>query len=216
MQRLILGGDDRPIDLLLVGAHPDDLEIGCGGTVLRWAREGRIARATWVVLSGDQARADEARRSASAFLTGVAASDIRVEPFRDGYFPQQGTELKEAVEALKDVAPDMILTHDRNDRHQDHRFVAELTWQAFRDQLILEYEIPKFDGELSQPNVFVELGDDIAADKARLILESFPSQRDRHWFSADAFTGLARLRGIECRSSTGFAEGFVGRKVVVG
>ena len=215
MQRLILAADDRPIDLLLIGAHPDDLEIGCGGTVLRWAREGRIARATWVVLSGDQARAVEARRAAAAFLTDVATADVRVEPFRDGFFPQQGTELKEAVESLKDVAPDVVLTHDRNDRHQDHRFVAELTWQAFRDQLILEYEIPKFDGELSQPNVFVELGEDTAADKARLILESFPSQRDRHWFTAETFTGLARLRGIECRSATGFAEGFVGRKVVV-
>jgi LmbE family N-acetylglucosaminyl deacetylase len=144
------------------------------------------------------------------------SADVQVKRFRDGFFPQQGTELKEAVEALKDVAPDVILTHDRNDRHQDHRLVAELTWQAFRDQLILEYEIPKFDGELSQPNVFVELGDDIAADKARLILESFPSQRDRHWFTAETFTGLARLRGIECRSATGLAEGFVGRKVVVG
>jgi LmbE family N-acetylglucosaminyl deacetylase len=216
MQRLILGADDRPVALLLIGAHPDDLEIGCGGTVLRWAREGRIARVTWVVLSGDQARADEARRSASAFLAGVAATDIRIEPFRDGYFPQQGTEVKEVVEALKAEAPDVILTHDRNDRHQDHRFVAELTWQAFRDQLILEYEIPKYDGELSQPNVFVELADDVVTDKARLIIESFPSQHGRHWFSAETFTGLARLRGVECRSSTGYAEGFVGRKVVVG
>ena len=216
MQRLILGADTRPLDLLLIGAHPDDLEIGCGGTVLRWAREGRIARATWVVLSGDQARADEARRSAASFLVGVAAIDIRVEAFRDGYFPQQGTELKEAVEALKDRVPDVILTHDRNDRHQDHRYVAELTWQAFRDQMILEYEVPKFDGELSQPNVFVELGDDIATDKARLILESVPSQRGRHWFTAETFTGLARLRGIECRASSGYAEGFVGRKLVVG
>jgi LmbE family N-acetylglucosaminyl deacetylase len=216
MRRLTLPADHGPVDVLLIGAHPDDLEIGCGGTILRWAHQGRIGRATWVVLSGDKARADEARRAAERFLAGIPATDVRLEEFRDGYFPFEGNEFKDTIEALKSVAPDIVLTHDRNDRHQDHRFVAELTWQAFRDHLILEYEIPKFDGELRQPNVFVELTEEIAAEKTRILLESFPSQSGRHWFTAETFAGLARLRGIESRSATGLAEGFVARKVILG
>jgi LmbE family N-acetylglucosaminyl deacetylase len=216
MLGLIPETDGRPLELLLIGAHPDDLEIGCGGTVLRWAREGRIARATWVVLSGEGAREDEARRSAERFLVGAAGSRIAVEHFRDGYFPFEGEGLKDAFERIKGaVAPDVVLTHGRDDRHQDHRFVSDLTWQTFRDHLILEYEIPKFDGELRHPDVYVELSQQDAADKARMVLDGFPSQRDREWFTAETFTGLARLRGIECRSATGLAEGFVGRKILI-
>ena len=217
MRRLIPAPEGRPLDLLLIGAHPDDLEIGCGGTVLRWAREGRIARATWVVLSGDGPRVDEAGRSAERFLAGASEYRTTIEDFRDGYFPYEGPGLKDVFEKIKKtVAPDIVLTHDRDDRHQDHRIVGELTWQTFRDHLILEYEVPKFDGELSHPNVYVEITEQDAADKARLLIDGFPSQSDRHWFTAETFTGLARLRGIECRSATGLAEGFVGRKILIG
>lgn len=215
MRRLSPWSDGRPLELLLIGAHPDDIEIGCGGTILRWAREGRIARATWLVLSGGEVRADEARGSADGFLVGVRETVILTERFRDGYFPYEGARLKDHFEEIqKTVAPDIILTHDRDDRHQDHRLIGELTWQTFRDHLVLEYGIPKFDGELSQPNVYVELPAWAAADKARLVVDGFPSQRNRHWFTAETFTGEARLRGVECRAESGFAEGFVCRKVI--
>jgi LmbE family N-acetylglucosaminyl deacetylase len=217
MQRLTPWADGRPLELLLIGAHPDDLEIGCGGTVLRWVREGRIARATWLVLSGDEGRAAEARRSADRFLSGVPESRVLIEAFRDGYFPYQGEAIKDGFERVKTaVEPDIVLTHARYDRHQDHRFVSELTWQTFRDHLVLEFEVPKFDGELSQPDVYVELHDEDAAAKARLLIEGFPSQRDRPWFTPETFAGLARIRGVECRSATGLAEGFIARKIVLG
>jgi LmbE family N-acetylglucosaminyl deacetylase len=217
MQRVTPWSDGRPLELLLIGAHPDDLEIGCGGTVLRWAREGRIARATWLVLSGDEARADEALHSAERFMAGVPDPRVLIEGFRDGYFPYQGEVIKDAFERVKaSVEPDIILTHGRDDRHQDHRLVSELTWQTFRDHLILEFEVPKFDGELSHPDVYVELHDEDAAAKTRLLLEGFPSQRDRPWFTPETFSGIARIRGVECRSATGLAEGFVARKIVLG
>jgi LmbE family N-acetylglucosaminyl deacetylase len=207
---------DGPLELLLLGAHPDDIEIGCGGSVLHWVREGRIARVTWVVLSGTDEREREARTAAARFLAGVPIVDVRVERFRDGFFPYVGERLKESFEALKSSSsPDIILTHDRDDRHQDHRLVGELTWQTFRDHLILEYEVPKFDGELGRPNAYVEVPGWAAEEKARLIVESFPSQIDRHWFTSDTFIGLARLRGVECRSSSGHAEGFRCRKTVL-
>ncbi len=216
MRGLSPWSDGRPLELLLIGAHPDDIEIGCGGTVLRWAREGRIARATWLVLSGDDIRAQEARGSADRFLVGVGEPHVRIERFRDGYFPYEGAGLKDQFEEIvKTVAPDIILTHDREDRHQDHRLVGELTWQTFRDHLVLEYEIPKFDGELSQPTVYVELPAWAAEDKARLLVEGFPTQQSRHWFNAETFASLARLRGVECRAESGFAEGFVCRKMVL-
>jgi LmbE family N-acetylglucosaminyl deacetylase len=217
MQRLTPWSDGRPLELLLIGAHPDDLEIGCGGTVLRWVREGRLARATWIVLSGDETRADEARQSAKRFLAGVPDPRVQVERFRDGYFPYQGEALKDVFESVKRaVEPDIVLSHGRDDRHQDHRFVSELTWQTFRDHLILEYEVPKFDGELSQPDVYVELYEQDAAAKSRLLIEGFPTQRDRPWFTPETFGGLARIRGVECRSATGLAEGFIARKIVLG
>ena len=160
---------------------------------------------------------EEARTAAAAFLRGVRRVDIRVEGFRDGYFPHDGSRLKELFEEIVkgSVQPDLILTHDRDDLHQDHRLVGELTWQTFRDHLILEYEIPKFDGELGRPNVYVELPAWASADKARLLIEGYPTQQSRHWFDAETFTGLARLRGVECRAESGFAEGFVCRKMVL-
>jgi LmbE family N-acetylglucosaminyl deacetylase len=203
-------------DLLVIGAHPDDIEIGCGGSILRWVQEQRIARVTWIVLSGAGEREVEARRSAGAFLSGVADVTVRVEGFQDGYFPYDGRAIKDVFEEVKaSTAPDLILTHDRNDRHQDHRLVGELTWQSFRDHLILEFEIPKFDGELGEPNMYVELPDWAQAQKVRLLRDMFPSQVERHWFSDETFAGLARLRGVECRSPTGYAEAFRGRKIMV-
>ena len=216
MRHLSPWGQEGPVELLLLGAHADDIEIGCGGAVLRWMREGRVARATWVVLSAGDDREKEARRSAAGFLAGLPEALVRVEEFRDGFFPYDGAGLKKLFEELKaSTAPDVILTHDREDRHQDHRVVSDLTWQTFRDHLILEYEVPKFDGDLGRPNAYVELPDWAAEEKVRRLIEGFPSQLDRHWFSAATFAGLARLRGIECRSSSGYAEGFRCAKVVL-
>jgi len=212
--RLDAGRDGAPLSLLLLGAHADDIEIGCGGTLLRLAEAGVPVRATWVVLSASGARREEAVASAAAFLPGVEL-DVRIGEFRDAFFPHD-PGVKEFVEALKhDVAPDIILTHTRNDLHQDHRVVCELAWNAFRDHLVLEYEVPKYDGDLGAPNVFVPLREEQVRKKARLLLEHFGSQRNKHWFAEDLFVSLARLRGVECRSPSGYAEGFYGRKVRV-
>ena len=155
-------------------------------------------------------------RRPHAFLRGVPRVDVRVEAFRDGYFPHAGPPLKELFESIKgSVEPDLILTHDRDDLHQDHRLVGELTWQTFRDHLILEFEVPKFDGELGRPNLYVDVPEWAAREKADLLVASYPSQRDRHWFSPETFLGLARLRGVESRATSGLAEGFTCRKSVL-
>lgn len=217
MRRLNPWSDGRPLELLLIGAHADDIEIGCGGTILHWAREGRISGATWLILSGNEIRAEEAGSSALMFLAETPSPRVQQEHFRDGYFPYEGARLKDVFEEIKKtVVPDIILTHDRADRHQDHRVISELTSQTFRDHLLLEYEIPKFDGELGRPNVYVELPAWALADKARLLVDGFPSQRDRHWFTEETFTSLARLRNVECRGASGFAEAFICRKMLLG
>jgi LmbE family N-acetylglucosaminyl deacetylase len=204
------------LEIMCLGAHSDDIEIGCGGTVLRLTEEFPTARFHWVVLSSNDARVTEAQRSAEHFLAGAGKQDIRIEHFRESYFPWVGAEIKDYFEALKsDIDPDLILTHHRHDRHQDHRLVAELTWNTWRDHLILEYEIPKYDGDLGSPNVFVELDDAIARRKVDGILDHFPSQRRRAWFDADTFRALLRLRGMEANAPSRFAEGFYGSKVVV-
>jgi LmbE family N-acetylglucosaminyl deacetylase len=216
MQRITLGQDGGPLRVLCLGAHADDIEIGCGGTIRRWAHEGRLAEVRWVVFSGDGSRQDEARAGAAAFLGGVTVQAVQIEAFRDGYFPSNLAEIKDRFEVLKgEIQPDIILTHRRDDAHQDHRAVNELAWNTFRDHVILEFEIPKYDGDLVTPNVYVELDDALIEEKAQLLDEAFGSQRDRHWFSRETFVGLARVRGVECRSSGGYAEGFVGRKLVL-
>jgi LmbE family N-acetylglucosaminyl deacetylase len=210
---LQLGGDG-PLRVLAVGSHADDIEIGCGGTLLRLAGM-RELDVHWVVLSASEDRAGEARASAEAFLAAAAGSHVAVEGFRDAFF-RYGGEVKEYFEALKEqVAPDLILTHHGSDLHQDHRLVAELTWNTFRDHLILEYEIPKYDGDLGSPNVFVHVDEETARRKASLLLESFPSQRGKAWFTEDLFLALMRLRGMEAASPSGYAEAFYGRKVVL-
>ena len=207
--------DNERLELLCLGAHSDDLEIGCSGTVLRLLRELHISRVTWVVLSGSPARAREARQGARRVVGRHTGTRIVQAEFRDGFFPYAGASIKEFFESLKrEVKPDLILTHYRDDRHQDHRLVSELTYNTFRDHLIFEYEIMKLDGDLGNPNVYVPLDAATVRRKVSLLNGTFGSQRDKRWFSEDAFRGLMRLRGIEAGSPSGYAEAFYGRKVV--
>jgi len=200
------------LSVVALGAHSDDIEIGCGGTLLRLCESAPTLHVTWVVLSATSERAGEARASAEAFLAGVEA-DVRVAEFRDAFFPHDAG-VKEYVEALKrELEPDVVLTHTRHDLHQDHRVVCELAWNTFRDHLVLEYEIPKYDGDLGAPGVFVPLEERHVRRKAELLIEHFGTQRSKHWFTEDLFLSLARLRGMECRSPTGYAEAFYGRKL---
>jgi LmbE family N-acetylglucosaminyl deacetylase len=207
---------DRVQTVLCLGAHSDDIEIGCGGTLLALLAARPSIAVHWVVFGAAGARGDEARRSAQQFLAGAGSSRIVVRGFRDSYFPYLGGELKEYMESVRDdVSPDLIFTHRRDDMHQDHRVVAELTGCAFRNHLVLEYEIPKYDGDLGQPNVFVPLDEQVCHRKTDLLLESFPTQRDKPWFTHDTFRAMLRLRGIECQSPTGLAEAFHSRKATL-
>jgi LmbE family N-acetylglucosaminyl deacetylase len=208
---------DRPLErILAIGSHPDDIEIGCGGTILRLAEAHSNLHVNWVVLSADRERAGEARRSAEAFLDGVGSSNVIVADFQDGFFPYVGGNVKAFFEKLKaELSPDLIFTHQRLDLHQDHRLVAELTWNTFRDHLILEYEIPKYDGDLGTPNFFVHLSEPISRRKIETILAHFSSQLDRRWFTDDLFLSFLRLRGMESNSPTRYAEAFYCRKIVL-
>ncbi len=210
------GPDGAPIRVLVLGAHPDDAEIGCGGTILRLAADRAVASVCWVVLTGEGMRAAEARTSAEALLGGVPETHIAVAGFRDGFLPYDGAEVKAFFEQLKgDFSPDLIFTHQRNDLHQDHRITCELTWNTFRDHLILEYEIPKYDGDIGAPNLFVTLDEAICRRKVEHLMTQFPSQVPKRWFKEDLFSGLLRLRGMECNSQTSYAEAFYSRKAVV-
>jgi LmbE family N-acetylglucosaminyl deacetylase len=203
--------------VLCLGAHADDIEIGCGGTVLTLLERGAPIAVTWVVFCAEGQRAEEAQRSAETLLAGAAKREIIIEDFRDGFLPYTGAQVKEAFEELKlRAVPDLILTHHRHDLHQDHRLVAELTWNTFRNHLILEYEIPKYDGDLGAPNVFVPLEEAICERKIDTILGNFASQRGKRWFSEELFRSILRLRGMECNASSGYAEAFYCRKLVAG
>lgn len=205
-----------PIRVLAIGAHPDDVEIGCGGTLMSLAAQGAVSEAAVVVLSGRPNRATEAELSATALLEGIAVSKVILGGFADGFFPYDGREIKRFFEELKaDLSPDLIFTHQRRDLHQDHRLSCELTWNTFRDHMILEYEVPKYDGDMGQPNLFVPLGADLCRRKIAHLMTHFPSQLPRHWFKEDLFSGLLRLRGMECNSPTSYAEAFYCRKVVL-
>jgi LmbE family N-acetylglucosaminyl deacetylase len=209
------GTEGRPLRLLALGSHSDDIEIGAGGTILTLLA-ARPVEVCWVVLSAPDDRAEEAGRSAEAFLGGAAASRIVLGGFRDSYFPYLGGEVKAFIEEVRDgFTPDVVLTHQRSDMHQDHRLVWELTWNAFRDQAILEYEIPKWDGDLGAPGVFVPLAEDVVARKIDLLMEHFSSQRSKGWFTPEVFLGLMRLRGMECRAPSGHAEAFYARKLAL-
>ena len=203
--------------ILCLGAHADDIEIGCGGTLLTWLATHRETTVHWVVLSGGGTeREAEAQTSAAQFLAGAKTRYLTVERFRDGHFPAALSELKAHVAALRDsVKPDLIFTHYREDRHQDHRTVSDVTWQTFRGDLVLEYEVPKYDGDLGQPNLFMPLTADRLKAKTGHLLAAFPSQRSKRWFTAETFAALPRLRGIECAAPDGYAEAFYARKVVL-
>jgi len=204
-----------PASILFIGAHGDDIEIGCGGTLMRLAETSPRAHIHWMVFSACDQREEEARNSAVQLLRPFRSSEISIFDFRDGYFPQSMGEIKDRFEALKlKISPDVIFTHHGHDRHQDHRVLAELTWNTFRDHFILEYEIPKYDGDLGHPNFFMALSEADVTQKCDHLIRHFASQRPLHWFSEDLFRGLMRLRGVECRSPTGFAEGFHCRKAV--
>jgi LmbE family N-acetylglucosaminyl deacetylase len=202
--------------ILCLGAHADDIEIGCGGTILRWLQEYRDVEVHWVVLSSDPRRKKEALKGSQLFLRGASQTRVSVERFRDGFLPYVASDVKEYFEGLKSrVNPDIIFTHYREDRHQDHRIVSDLTWNTFRNHLILEYEIPKFDGDLGQPNFFVNLDAAICRKKIQLILDTFKSQRDKHWLTENTLWALPRLRGIEAAATTNHCEAFYCRKIAL-
>jgi LmbE family N-acetylglucosaminyl deacetylase len=205
------------LSVLCLGAHSDDIELGAGATILGWIDIGVHVDIHWCVLSAAGERAAEADASAKAFTAGAERVRIELLTFRDGFFPYDGGELKTWMESLKSRArPDVILTHRRYDAHQDHREVCGLTWNTFRDHLILEYEIPKWDGDLGQPNLYVPVAPRIMERKTELLLAHFGSQRSKDWFDAETFRGLARLRGMECRAPGGYAEAFFMRKARLG
>ncbi|MGK9236315.1 PIG-L family deacetylase [Inquilinus limosus] len=217
MRALGLARPGESLSVLCLGAHSDDIEIGAGGTLLSWIAAGIRLHVHWCVLSAAGPRAAEAEASAAAFLAGAASSVVELADFRDSFFPYQGGEIKAWLSDLRSRSrPDVILTHRRTDAHQDHQETCRLTWNAFRDHLILEYEIPKWDGDLGRPNLYVPLDPDVLERKIELLLAHFGTQRSKDWFDAETFRGLARLRGMECRAPGLYAEAFVLPKGVIG
>ena len=209
-------GSKAPLHILCLGAHSDDVEIGCGGTLLKLLEAYPGSSLTWVVFSADQLREAEARASAADFLLGAATSEVMVHAFKESYFPHVASDIKDSFEALKRKrAPDVIFTHHRHDLHQDHRVVAELTWNTFRNHLVFEYEIPKYEGDLGQPSLLVPLTLAQATRKVELLMKHFASQTGRNWFKPDTFHGLMSIRGVECHAPEGRAEAFHIRKIVL-
>ncbi|MGO9688310.1 MAG: PIG-L deacetylase family protein [Syntrophobacteraceae bacterium] len=207
---------DGNLNILCLGAHSDDIEIGCGGTVLRLLEEYPDVSVHWVVFGAEGARAAEAQESAGSFLEKAKHKAVVIRNFRDGFFPYIGAEIKEYFEELKnEIHPDIIFTHYRRDLHQDHRLICELTWNTFRNHLILEYEIMKYDGDLGNPNFYVHLSEDICRNKIQAVFHHFKSQMERSWFSEDSFFSLLRLRGLESNAPARYAEAFYCRKGVL-
>jgi len=216
MKALGLAKSGERLSILCIGAHSDDIEIGAGATILGWIDRGVRLNVHWAVLAARGPRADEARASAQAFLGNTVSAVIELATFKDGFFPHQGAEIKDWFEALKKrITPDVILSHWRHDAHQDHREVSQLTWNTFRDHTILEYEIPKWDGDAGQPNVYLPASRTVMERKTSLLQQHFGSQRAKDWFDKEVFMGLARLRGMECRAPEGFAEAFHARKLTM-
>lgn len=213
MKPLRFAGPGERLDILCIGAHSDDIEIGLGGTILGLIAAGVQLHVHWCVCSANGDRAGEAEASAAAFLEGAAGRRIELAGFDDSYFPAQSRPIKEWLAGIRSqINPDVVFTHARDDAHQDHREVRQLTWNLFRDHLILEYEIPKWDGDLTQPNVYCALSDAIMERKIALLDAHFGTQRSKDWFDAETFRGLARLRGMECRAADRYAEAFHLRK----
>jgi LmbE family N-acetylglucosaminyl deacetylase len=205
-----------PLKILCLGAHSDDIEIGCGGTILRLLEDYPDCVLYWVVFSASGVRAAEARHAAGLFAGTSVAGGPMLKTFKDGFMPFVGAEVKAVFEELKQaVSPDLIFTHNRKDLHQDHRLLAELTWNTYRDHLILEYEIPKYDGDIGQPSVFAPLSTDVSEKKIQCIMDAFQSQHSKRWFQPETFRSLMRLRGMECNSPSGYAEAFYCRKIVL-
>lgn len=212
----LAGPQGRPLRVLCLGAHSDDIEIGCGGALLELLKTHPKTQVRWVVFSASGAREREARDSALRFLGRRATAWVILHQYRDGHFPAQFTAIKESFETIaRSFQPDLVFTHRREDRHQDHRTVSDLTWNTFRRQLVLEYEIPKWDGDLGTPNTFIPLSPAAMRRKVALLMKGFASQRTKDWFDEETFRGLARLRGVECRAPSGYAEAFYGRKVAL-
>jgi LmbE family N-acetylglucosaminyl deacetylase len=204
-----------PLKVLCLGAHSDDIEIGCGATILQLC--GRSVKPTfcWVVMSATGIRRTEALKAADLFTAGCE-SDVILKEFRDGYLPYDGGEVKDFFEELKErIQPDIVFTHWRGDAHQDHRLVSELTRNTFRNHLILEYEIPKYDGDIGRPNTFVELEESVLRKKVDHLISVFASQRSKSWFQAETFLGLMRLRGMESNAASGYAEAFHIHKAII-
>lgn len=204
-----------PLLVLCLGAHADDIEIGCGGTLLHLQKTLPGLRFHWVVFSAPGTRGREAAKAAELFAAGCE-KELVLKDYRDGFLPYSGGEVKNCFEEMKArVSPDLILTHWQGDAHQDHRLISELTWNTYRNHLILEYEIPKYDGDMGRPNVFVPLEAPLPDQKVNYLLEAFASQRAKPWFDRNLFMGLMRLRGMEANSPSGYAEAFHCRKLVV-
>jgi LmbE family N-acetylglucosaminyl deacetylase len=214
MKGLQLAAPGERLSVLCLGAHSDDIEIGAGATLLSLLGRGVRLDVHWCVLSAAGEREREARASATDFLSEAARAQIEILDFRDGLFPEQGEQIKSWFESLKGrFEPDLILTHREDDAHQDHRQVSRLTWNTFRDHFILEYEIPKWDGDMARPNFYVPVSLPAIRRKVDLLISHFGSQRSKQWFDAETFLGLARLRGMECRAQERYAEAFIARKV---
>lgn len=206
----------QPLRVLCLGAHADDIEIGCGGAVLHLLKSRPGTEVDWVVFTSGSTREREARRGAEGILENAGAARVTVFDFADGFLPYHGEAVKREFEKLKaDCNPDLIFTHYEKDRHQDHRLVNELTWNTFRNHLVLEYEIPKYDGDLGNPSVFMPIEKVTLERKIEVLLDCYQTQRDKHWFDAETFRSLCRVRGMECRSSSGYAEAFFCRKIVI-
>ncbi len=204
----------EPLKVLCLGAHCDDIEIGCAGTLMTIQERFQAATFEWVVFTTEDQREQESRKAAAAIHRGHAPAKVEILNFRTSYLPYQGTEIKDHFELIKQrIQPQVILTHCLEDRHQDHRLIAELTWNTFRNHLVLQYEIPKYEGDLGHPNLFVPLSDSIVARKLDMLISCFPSQESRAWFSRDLFQAHLRLRGMECNAPSGHAEAFHARKI---
>ena len=204
----------RRLEVLCIGAHCDDIEIGCGGNILALQQHNPDCRIHWFVLTSVPARRDEAAAALDLFVRPAARGEVRIGELPDGHLPAKVSEVKRHFEELKGgLKPDLVLTHHGLDRHQDHALVSQVTWQTFRDHMIWEYEIPKYDGDLGTPNMYVPLPESITARKIDIIMRSFPSQTSKSWFKADNLSALMRLRGLECRAASGFAEAFHCRKL---
>jgi len=207
----------EPLKALFLGAHSDDIELGCGGTILSLLEQGQELEVWWVVFAASPARRLEAERSAEMFLRGAIKKEIVVRDFKESFFPYIGLEIKACFEELKrTISPDVVFTHFRDDLHQDHRLISELTWNTFRDHLILEYEIVKYDGGLGSPNMFVHLSEEVCARKMKYLIENFQSQRAHQWFTEETFRAILRLRGVESNAPEKYAEAFYCRKIVLG